>query len=117
MDAERGAKAQGRAFVTAPRAAPEREKSGRRPNPDVGVAFSLVTFSWPDKSNEAERSNSHRLARRASVASQVTRLGGPKPEGFSTLGNRLNAEPADSTTQSCQSGANPRFLEKARNFF
>src|SRR5690606_17106519 len=76
MDAERGAKGQGRPFVTAPRAAPERGKSGRRPDPDVGVAFSLVTFSWPDKSNEAKRSNSHRLARRASVASQVTRPGG-----------------------------------------
>ncbi len=66
---------QGRPFVTAPGAAPERGKSGRRPDPDVGVAFSLVTFSWPDKSNEAKRSNSRRLARRASVASQVTRPG------------------------------------------
>jgi len=49
MDAERGTKGQGRPFVTAPGAAPERGKSGRRPDPDVGVAFSLVTFSWPDK--------------------------------------------------------------------
>ncbi len=76
MDAERGAKGQGCPFVTAPGATPERGKSGRRPDPDVGVAFSLVTFSWPDKSNEAKRSNSRRLARRASVASQVTRPGG-----------------------------------------
>ena len=45
------------------------------PDPDVGVAFSLVTFSWPNKSNEAKRSNSRRLARRASVASQVARPG------------------------------------------
>ncbi len=67
---------QGRPFVTAPGAAPEGGESGRRPDPDVGVAFSLVTFSWPDKSNEAKRSNSRRLARRASVASQGTRPDG-----------------------------------------
>ncbi len=87
MDAERGTKGQGRPFVTAPGATPERGKSGRRPDPDVGVAFSLVTFSWPDKSNEAKRSNSRRLARRASVASQVTRPGA-ETSGISTLGNR-----------------------------
>src|SRR5690606_6205045 len=46
MDAERGTKGQGRPFVTAPGAAPERGKSGRRPDPDVGRAFSLVTFSF-----------------------------------------------------------------------
>ncbi len=46
QDAERGTKGQGRPFVTAPGAAPERGKSGRRPDPDVGRAFSLVTFSF-----------------------------------------------------------------------
>ncbi len=46
MDAERGAKGQGRPFVTAPGAAPERGESGHRPDPDVGRAFSLVTFSF-----------------------------------------------------------------------
>src|SRR5690606_15330544 len=46
QDAERGAKGQGRPFVTAPGAAPERGESGRRPDPDVGRAFSLVTFSF-----------------------------------------------------------------------
>jgi len=35
---------QGRPSVTAPGAAPEGGKSGRRPDPDVGVAFSLVTL-------------------------------------------------------------------------
>src|SRR5690606_24707943 len=45
-DAERGRKGQGRPFVTAPGATPERGKSGRRPDPDVGRAFSLVTFSF-----------------------------------------------------------------------
>ena len=49
MDAERGTKGQGRPFVTAPGATPEGGKSGRRPDPDVGEAFSLVTFSWPGK--------------------------------------------------------------------
>ncbi|HCL75466.1 MAG TPA: hypothetical protein DIC26_06300, partial [Pseudomonas sp.] len=95
QDAERGTKGQGRPFVTAPGAAPEGGESGRRPDPDVGVAFSLVTFSWPGKSNEAKRSNSRRLARRASVASQVTRPGGPKPEvsahSASALISRLQA--------------------------
>src|SRR5690606_15720140 len=46
MDAERGAKGQGRPFVPAPGAAPERGESGHRPDPDVGRAFSLVTFSF-----------------------------------------------------------------------
>src|SRR5690606_5222354 len=36
----------GRPFVTAPGAAPERGESGHRPDPDVGRAFSLVTFSF-----------------------------------------------------------------------
>ncbi|HCL77541.1 MAG TPA: hypothetical protein DIC26_17025 [Pseudomonas sp.] len=49
QDAERGAKGQGRPFVTAPGATPEGGKSDRRPDPDVGVAFFLVTFSWPSK--------------------------------------------------------------------
>src|SRR5690606_23098733 len=45
---------QGRPFVTAPGATPERGESGRRPDPDVGVAFSLVTFSWPDIEQRSE---------------------------------------------------------------
>ncbi|PYC25882.1 hypothetical protein DMO17_09440 [Aquipseudomonas alcaligenes] len=49
QDAERGTMGQGRPFVTAPGAAPEGGKSGRRPDPDVGVPFSLVTFSWARK--------------------------------------------------------------------
>ncbi len=44
MDAERGTMGQGRSFVTTLGAAPERGKSGRRPDPDAGCAFSLVTF-------------------------------------------------------------------------
>ena len=49
QDAERGTMGQGRPIVTAPGAAPEGGKSGRRPDPDVGVPFSLVTFSWACK--------------------------------------------------------------------
>ena len=49
MDAARGLKGQDGPCMPAPGAAPEGGKSGRRPDPDVGVAFSLVTFSWADK--------------------------------------------------------------------
>jgi len=48
MDAERGVMGHGCPFATAPEQR-RREGSFAKQNPDAGVAFFLVTFSWPLK--------------------------------------------------------------------
>ena len=77
MDVARAAMGQGWPFAACPWSGdgarePRLSRAGV-PSSDGGVPFSLVTFSWTSKSYEAQRSNSRRLARRVSVASQVTR--------------------------------------------
>ena len=68
---------QGWPTVTTLGAVPKRGGSFAQRNPDAGCAFSLVTFSFAQAS-VAQRSNSRRMARRASKASQekVTRRKG-----------------------------------------
>jgi len=49
MDAARGVKGQDGPCTPAPGATPEGGKSGRRPDPDVGVRFLLLTFLCANK--------------------------------------------------------------------
>ena len=90
----------GKSRVCRPPERHRREGSRAQRDPDVGVAFSLVSFSWPSKSYEAKRSNSPRLARRVSEANQETRPERAKSESSASAENgQAPAKEANPTSQ------------------